>query len=562
MRHHNTVSRAVFSLLSGVGILLGFNHAEASPKADIILHNAKIFTAEPGTPWAKAIAIKGGKVMAVGSNSQVLGLAHPKKTKIINAKGRTIVPGINDAHVHVLATPGALLNYQDLDFIAEGAPGPTLPEVLGMVAGAASALPPGTWLTVLVGENVDQDDSATRFALDTVSPDHPVWLQMWTGHGTFVNSKALETLGIDDDEPDPLGGEFERVPGTSILTGKAHEYAEHLLRRKLLETVPDEVLVARYQEFAAAALTRGITSIQDIPVGLTKARAVDVLEAADLPIRVRSICFPLSGYEACGSQPSNPAGRKISSSGVKWITDGTPVERRAFVNDPYADSPGHFGEVNFDDQTLESLIMPGLQGPAKRRQQMFHAVGDGAIDRVLDAVDATGGGDAWYGRRLRIEHGDLVFGDNYDRLLDAGAMIVQNPTHFGIPQILSQRFCPEVLSEAQPLASLLQAGIPVAFGSDSFGAPPNPWLDVFLSTVHPTRPQEAISVGEAIIAYTSTAAYAEFEDDKKGRLAPGYFADLAVLSADPFTAGPDVLPDISSMLTMVGGEIHWYPAAL
>ena len=155
-----------------------------------------------------------------------------------------------------------------------------------------------------------------------------------------------------------------------------------------------------------------------------------------------------------------------------------------------------------------------------------------------------------------------MFGDNYDRLLDAGAMIVQNPTHFGIPQILSQRSCPEVLSEAQPLASLLQAGIPVAFGSDSFGAPPNPWLDVFLSTVHPTRPQEAISVGEAIIAYTSTAAYAEFEDDKKGRLAPGYFADLAVLSADPFTAGPDVLPHISSMLTVVGGEIHWYPAAL
>lgn len=562
MRHHNTVSRALFSLLSGIGVLLGTHHAEATPKPDLIVHHAKIFTAEPSTPWAQAIAIKGGKVVAVGTNNHVLALAHPKKTKVIHAQGRTIVPGINDAHVHVLATPGILVNYQDLGFIQQGAPGPSLAEVLGMVAGAAAAFPPGTWLTVLVGENVDQDDSATRFALDTVAPDHPVWLQMWTGHGTFVNSKALEVLDVDDDEPDPLGGEFERIPGTTILTGKAHEYAEHLLRRKLLATVPDAVLVQRYQEFAAAALARGVTSVQDIPVGLTKARAIDVLEAADLPIRVRSVCFPLDGFESCIDQPSKAMKHKVSSSGVKWITDGTPVERRAFVNEPYADSPGHHGHVNFDDETLESFLLAGLGGSAKRRQRLFHAVGDGAIERVLDAVEATGGGCEWQGRRLRIEHGDLIFSENYDRLIDAGAVIVQNPTHFGIPQILAQRFCGPVMSEVQPLATLLQAGIPVAFGSDSFGAPPNPWLDVFLATVHPTRPEEAISVEQAITAYTRTAAYAEFEDDRKGRLVPGYEADFAMLSADPFTIPPWQMPGITSVLTVVDGNIHWNPTSL
>lgn len=562
MRHHNTISRALFSLLSGIGVLLGIHHAEASPKPDLIVHHAKIFTAEPCTPWAEAIAIKGGKVVAVGKNNQVLAMAHPKKTKVIHAQGRTIVPGINDAHVHVLATPGILVNYQSLDFIQQGAPGPGLAEVLGMVAGAAAVFPPGTWLTVLVGENVDQDDSATRFALDTVAPDHPVWLQMWTGHGTFVNSKALDVLDIDDDEPDPLGGEFERVPGTTILTGKAHEYAEHLLRRKLLATVPDAVLAEHYKEFATAALSRGVTSIQDIPVGLTKARALGVLEAADLPIRVRSVCFPLSGFESCDGQPSQSKKHMISSSGVKWITDGTPVERRAFLNEPYADAPGHHGHVNFDDETLEAFLLPGLHGPAKHRQRLFHAVGDGAIDRVLDAVDATGGGHKWRKRRLRIEHGDLIFPENYDRLRNAGAVIVQNPTHFGIPQILAQRFVGPVMSDVQPLATLLQEGIPVALGSDSFGAPPNPWLDVFLATVHPTRPEEAISVAQAITAYTRTAAYAEFEDDKKGRLAPGYEADFAMLSADPFTIPPWQMPNIESVLTVVDGEIRWNPAHL
>jgi predicted amidohydrolase YtcJ len=218
--------------------------------------------------------------------------------------------------------------------------------------------------------------------------------------------------------------------------------------------------------------------------------------------------------------------------------------------------------VNFDDQTLESFLLPALHGPKKRRQRLFHAVGDGAIDRVLDAAEATGGGSAWHGRRLRIEHGDLIFSENYDRLLDVGAVVVQNPTHFAIPQILAQRFCGPVMSEVQPLATLLQAGIPVAFGSDAFGAPPNPWLDVFLATVHPTRPDEAISVAQAVTAYTRTAAYAEFEDDQKGRLAPGYAADFAMLSANPFTIPPWQMPGITSVLTVVDGEIRWNPAKL
>jgi len=549
-------------MCSGVGILLGASRSEALPKADIIVHHAKVFTANPNKAWAQAVAIKGGKVMAVGTNVQMLGFINPCKTKLINAGGRTVVPGINDAHVHALATPGALLNYQNLGFIAQGQAGPELPEVLGMIAGATASLPPGTWLTVLVGEGINQDDSATRFALDTVSPDHPVWLQMWTGHGSFVNSKALETLGIDDDAPDPMGGHFERVEGTNILSGSVHEYAEHALRRRLLDTVPDAQLVASYKSFASAALARGITSIQDIPVGLTQARAIAVLEAANLPLRVRSICFPLSADESCSAQPAASMGHKIDASGVKWITDGTPVERRAFVGTPYQDAPNEMGEANFSAESLEDLLLPGLGGIAKKQQRLFHAVGDGAIGRVLDAVDATGGADSWSGRRVRIEHGDMLFDDNYDRLIDAGMVIVQNPLHFALPHVFSTRFVPSVRENIQPLGSLIQAGIPVAFGSDSFGAPPNPWLEIMLATMHPTRPEEAISVQEAVVAYTRTAAYAEFSDDIKGQIAPGYWADLAILSQDPFTAPPQALPGTTSVLTMVHGKVEFNPTGL
>lgn len=550
--------RIISSFLLSLAVFLGVTRAEAHPKADLVLHHAKIFTADPQHPWAQAVAIKGNKVLAVGSNSHVLHFAHPGKTEIIDAGGRTIVPGINDAHVHVLGTPGVLLNWNGLAFIAQAQPGPSLTDVLAMVAAGAQAFPPGTWLTVLVGENVDDDDSVTRFALDAVSPDHPVWLQMWTGHGTFVNSKALEVLGIDDSEADPMGGEFERVPGTSILTGEAHEYAEHLLRRRLLETVPDADLVQRYSEFADLALQRGVTSVQDIPVGLPRARAASVLQAADLPIRVRSICFPLSQGESCAPPQGGWNDPMLSFSGVKWIADGTPVERRAFLNEPYADEPGSFGHSNFSTFTLEGLLFPGLFGPAKHRQRIIHAVGDGAIDRMLDAVDATGGAAAWHGRRLRMEHGDLLFPENYDRVHDAGIVVVQNPLHFGIPGVMAERLSSGAQADIQPLRSLLDADIPVAFGSDSFGAPPNPWLDILLAVVHPTRGEaEAISVEEAITAYTRTAAYAEFAEGQKGVLKPGYYADLAVLSQDPFTVAPPALPDTESLLTVVHGEVRY-----
>lgn len=555
--------RFISSILLALAVLLHLSRAEALPKADIVLHNAKVFTGNPQQPWAQAVAIKGRKILAVGTNSQVLAHVHPAKTHVVNAGGQRIVPGINDAHVHVLSTPGVLLNANNLQFIQQAQPGPTLAEVLGMISAAASSLPAGTWLTVLVGENVSDDDGATRFALDTVSPDHPVWLQMWTGHGTYVNSKALEVLGIDDSEPDPMGGEFERVAGTSILTGKAHEYAEHLLRRRLLETVSDAELVARYQAFAQAALARGITSIQDIPVGLPRARAMDVLEAADLPIRVRSLCFPLSMGESCAPPAFAHDGPMLSFTGVKWIADGTPVERRAFVNAPYADDPGNHGAANFNDSTLEEILAPGRYGHAKKRQRIIHTVGDGAIDRLLDAVDATGGACAWHGRRLRLEHGDMLFPESYDRIHDAGIVVVQNPTHLAIPGILAERLSSEAQEDLQPLRSLLDADIPLAFGSDSFGAPPNPWLDVFFAVTHPTRgADEALEVGEAITAYTRTAAYAEFEEDRKGQIKPGYWADLAVLSADPFTIPTGALPDISSVMTIVHGTVRWNPSGL
>ena len=492
-------------------------------------------------------------------------LAHPKVgTKLVDLGGRTVIPGLNDAHVHVVVPQGTYVNSPA--FLP--GPGPTLAEIEASIAAAAAATPPGTWLFGFVGTNVFDDDQANRFSLDTVSPDHPIALFAWTGHGSWLNSKALETLAIADDEPDPFGGHYERVAGTAILTGELHEYAEFGVRRALLSFLPDENLVAQYQAFANSAVRFGFTSLQDMAVGLTRRRAVAALRAAHLPLRVRSMCFPLTPGESCEvSNDDHDHGGDgdtslLTVSGVKWVTDGTPVERLAFVETPYADRPNWVGAPDLPDAALHAMLQQHKHGPLPANQMLFHSVGDGAIHAVLDAMEDTGSHASWRGRRTRIEHGDLLFPPDFDRAHDLGVVIVQNATHLALTPVFAQRFAPAVFSELEPLRSLLDEGIPLALGTDGIGAANNPFVDLFLATIHPTRPSEALTIEQAVRAYTRGSAYAEFEEGRKGTLEPGQLADLAVLSQDIFHAPPPAIPATESVLTMVNGVIVWTSGAI
>jgi predicted amidohydrolase YtcJ len=193
---------------------------------------------------------------------------------------------------------------------------------------------------------------------------------------------------------------------------------------------------------------------------------------------------------------------------------------------------------------------------------VIHAVGDGAVDNVLAAARQTGGAQAWNGKRLRIEHGDLIFPRHYATLKDLGAIVVQNPIHLALPDMLHARIGAERSEHAQPLKSLLAQGIPLAFGTDVIGQVESPWLDMFFATVHPTTPSEAITIGQAVTAYTQGSAYAENEEHRKGTIAVGMLADLAVLSQDVFSVAPPTLPATQSLLTMVGGKIVWRASGL
>jgi predicted amidohydrolase YtcJ len=337
---------------------------------------------------------------------------------------------------------------------------------------------------------------------------------------------------------------------------EAHEYAEFDLRRRLLAQLPDAHVIAQYQAFARTAVTLGYTSLQDMSVGLTHDRALRALRAAQLPLRVREICFPMSAHEPCVLGDDGDPGL-VRGAGVKWITDGTPVERLSFVDTPYADRPDQVGAPDLSSAALRGQMIAHRTGPADRHQLLFHAVGDGAIDRVLDAMDDTGGAAAWSGRRTRIEHGDMLFSWNIERVRELGVVIVQNPTHFTLAPVFAQRFVPAVFGELEPMRSLVLAGVPLAIGTDGIGAPQSPFLNLFLAMVHPTHPSEALTLDQAVAAFTRGAAYAELQDQCKGTLAPGRVADLAVLSQDIFHAAPSDIVTTTSLLTMVDGRTVW-----
>jgi hypothetical protein len=286
-------------------------------------------------------------------------------------------------------------------------------------------------------------------------------------------------------------------------------------------------------------------------IGLTRERSAQVLAGADLAIRVRSMCVPLAPAEPCAPGPFDLRDR-LTWSGIKWLTDGTPIERSAALREPWADFPGT-GRFNVTAAELRQLVRRSLLGLPVASQLLTHAVGDRALDNVLGELDRSAPDFVWRLLRPRLEHGDLLHPEQVERARRLGAVVVQNPTHLALD--LEPSLGPVRAAAAQPLATLLDEGVVLAFGSDA--AQPNPFLDLFFAVVHPFHPDEALTVEQAVTAYTRGSAYAEFQEWQKGALKPGYLADLAVLSQDIFTVPPPAIPGTASVLTVVGGEIVW-----
>lgn len=526
-------------------VTLGTLGQESSP--DLILFNGKAFTSNASQPYVEAIAIRGERIVAVGTSKEITALAG-NATKQIDAGGRTIIPGINDAHYHIGVAPESYeLRINGMD--------PQWQDVKEALSSAIAKVPKGTWITGTIGVTVLDDPQATRAVLDKLAPDHPVMLSAWTGHSSVLSSLAFRRLGISEDTPNPEGGMFVRSKTDGKLTGLVLEFAQFQVAKRFSELASEQEAEQQLNRFFAQAARWGITTVQNMSTPISQARSLALFQKVPPPIRVRDIWFGFTDQhgrltaEGHGHTLHQPS--LVTVSGTKWILDGTPIERSCAMRKPYADRSETSGALDFSQKEMEDILHESLQS---NDQLIVHIVGDRTAETFLGAMEATGGKSVWSKRRVRIEHGEGVTPDLVARAHALGVVVVQNPTHLTLRDLMLKRYGPDRTNELQPLRSLLDAGIPLALGSDG---PNNPYLNIMLATIDPGRPQEAITREQAVTAYTLTSAFAEFAEKDKGSLEPGKLADLAVLSQDIFKVPTAELPKTESVLTVVNGKVAY-----
>jgi predicted amidohydrolase YtcJ len=553
--HPNQVSVAMNMLLLGLAAWLAAGVAYAQTPAaravargpvsaahplqgpDLILLNGKIFTADSARPYVAALAIRGTKILAIGTTRamQQLATAH---TKVLDLHGKTVVPGFNDAHDHL----GWLLRDKNTFITEFSVPGPSRRTVRDSLARLVRKAAPGEWLSGTIGLAVLQDRTVRRPFLDSIAPNNPVVLEAAWGHGMVVNSRALRALGITDTAPDPLGGWYEREAGTRRLSGALDEYAQFPFWQALATANP-RALVDGLRAHAQLELAYGITTVQNLSSTLQGDAARRYFAEAALPVRTRVIAMPGTTEQGrrlrewAGLTPA-AAGGQTYYSGIKYVVDGTSLEQNALRTTPYPGRPGWYGRLNFPPDTLRRILQEALAGD---RQLLLHVTGDSATAVVLNMMKSLAPPTVWRRRRVRIEHGTGIRATTARDVQALGVVVVHTP-QYGL---------------RAPLRTWRALGIPVAMGPDG---DINPFLAILRVTTQQVPASENLSREQAVRAYTQGGAYAEFAEATKGTLRPGMLADLAVLSHDVFSVPAEQLPTIRSVLTLVNGKIVYKSA--
>jgi predicted amidohydrolase YtcJ len=534
--------------------------APADPPADVVLTGGTVVTLDPGRPRATAVAVRGGRIALVGSDAEVRALAGPR-TERIDLAGRTVLPGLADAHVHVEGLGASL---ESLSLVGAA----RLDEALDRVRRAAAALAPGEWL---LGRGWDQNDwpdqrFPTASALDAVSAGHPVYLTRVDGHAGWANTRAMELAGVTASTADPAGGRILRGDG-GAPSGVFVDRAQALVTSKI-PAPAREVRKRRLARGLRAAAEAGLTSVHDAGVGLDTVALYKELLAEDaLPVRVYVMISGPEEFLKGGAllRPEIGLGDgRLTIRAVKVVADGALGSRGALLLEPYADEPGTRGLRTVDPARFRELLR---QAVARGFQVNTHAIGDGANRFVLDAYaealeGAAGGGAA---RRFRIEHAQVIAPEDAPRFKSIGVIPSVQPTHCTSDMYwATDRLGPERAKGAYLWQTFLRQGVVLAGGSDapveSIAVLPGLYAAVTRQDAKgwPAggwHPEERVGIEDAVRMFSAGAAWAAFEDKERGSVAPGRRADLTVLTRD-VTAIPaaDILKT-EVALTIVGGRV-------
>jgi predicted amidohydrolase YtcJ len=566
------MSRSLFCLFALISLASAQNaspqNPPSQPKADVIFAHANILTGVVDTSASlgagkrsEALAIRGDKILAVGSRGDIMKLKGPD-TKIVDLEGHFVMPGFNDAHMH-LASAG--LEKMNVDMVGAK----TLDEFRERLRAKADAAAPGEWI---VGEGWDETlwpvkVPPTRWDLDEVSGDHPVFLVRIDGHIAVANTRALQLASITVASKDPQGGKIDRdEAGTP--TGILRERAADAVR----DVIPKPTHEKRRQaiELALADLSsHGVTSAQDYSQWEDFEIYEEIENDGKLTARISEwLPFDDSIEELNRKRESHPAADNMLHTGmVKGFMDGSLGSRTAALLAPYSDDPGNSGIPQYTQDKLNAMtkerVLAGYQVG-------FHAIGDKGVQMALDAfaeaekaardakAKAADGGTDY---RLRIEHAQVTSPQQILRFKELKVIASMQPNHLLTDMNWAEaRLGPKRAATSYDWAEFLRRGVVLAFGTDYPVEPVTPFRGVYAALTRrsedgkKTYPGQKLTIEQIIAAYTTGSAFAEFAEKQKGKLAPGMLADFVVLDQDITSALPPKILEIKVLRTVVGGK--------
>jgi predicted amidohydrolase YtcJ len=521
-----------------------------------LYRQGRIYTNDPSDPWAAAMLVRGGEIIAVGDEDEVSALVE-KGTKIVDLEKHFVMPGFNDAHVHL---GGAGEDWLSVRLFGAA----TVAELQKRVAAAIAERQEGEWIT---GSGWDhtlwpEKKFPNRQQLDEVSPKNPVILTHVSGHVAVANSMALQMAGITKDAANPSGGEIEKDQNGEP-TGMLKEGAA----MRLVESkIPPRTAEQRRRgiELALADVAKnGVTSVQDNSAWEDFLIYRALKNDGKLTVRITEwlpFPAPLEKLEQMRRE-GGTTDPWLRTGALKMVTDGALGSRTAAMLAPYSDDGRTSGIMTMEPEKLAALA---IERDKAGFQLNFHAIGDRANRVALDAFEAAAKANGPRDRRDRIEHAQVVAPADFARFARLQVIASMQPSHETTDmRWAEQRVGPERAKGAYAWATMQKFGVRLAFGTDYDVEPISPFRGLYACVTRELpnggpqggwEPQEKISLADCIRAYTGGSAYGEFMDGKKGELKPGAFADFIVLSDDLTKIEPREYTKIKVLRTVVGGR--------
>lgn len=525
----------------------------------LIITNADIRTMDVARPRAEAVAVYGNRIVAVGGNEEISKLAGDG-TRVIDAKGRLVLPGFNDAHVHFLSGGFQLSNVDLRD-------ASTTAEFSERIRKFAANVPPERWIT---RGNWDHESwpgapLPTKELVDAATTNVPVFVSRLDGHMALANSVALRVAGITKDTKDPPGGAIVRDSKTGEPTGLLKDAAMGLVSRHIPEPMFEEKIAAAKAATDYAA-TLGVTSVQDMSAGDDVGAYQELLRRGELKTRIYAV-WPLPGWERLAATGVRAAfgDPMLRTGGLKGFSDGSLGSTTALFFEPYNDAPDTRG-LPADEMFPEGAMLKRVQeADAAGLQIMVHAIGDKANEQMLtifEQVTRTNGGKD---RRFRIEHVQHLRADDIPRFGELRVIASMQPYHAADDgRWAEKRIGKQRCQTTYAFRSLLNSGAVLAFGSDWTVAPLDPLQGIAAAVTRRTLdgknpkgwvPEQKISVEEAVRAFTVGSAYAEFAELVKGSIAVGKLADMVILSENIYEIEQSKIEKTRVVMTVIDGRV-------